>query len=63
MQLSGQAARLTELSAGERKRDAAEQLSRDYNESLHGLERDVSKLKAERDVTAAELEELAAAKK
>jgi len=51
------------LSAGERKRDVAEQMEREYSESLHGLERDVSKLKAERDLTAAEIEELAAAKK
>ncbi|KAF8514203.1 signal transducer [Hysterangium stoloniferum] len=58
VQLSGQAARLTELSAGERKRDIVEQISRDISENLHSLERDLSKLKAERDLTAAEVEEL-----
>jgi Rho-type GTPase-activating protein 1/2 len=63
VQLSGQAARLTELSAGERKRDVVEQMSRDMSASLHGLERDLSKLKTERDLTVAEVEELAAAKK
>lgn len=62
VQLSGQAARLTELSAGERKRDVVEQMSRDMSASLHGLERDLSKLKAERDLTVVEVEELAAAK-
>lgn len=63
VQLSGQAARLTELLAEERKRDVAEQLSRDLNENLHGLERHVSKLKAERDLTVAEMEELTSAKR
>jgi Rho-type GTPase-activating protein 1/2 len=62
VQLSGQTARLTALSAGEHKRDVVEQLSRDLSASLHGLERDLSKLKAERDLTVAEVEELAAAK-
>ncbi|KAF8514156.1 hypothetical protein JB92DRAFT_2920340 [Gautieria morchelliformis] len=62
VQLSGQTARLTELSAGEHKRDVVEQWSRDLSANLHGLERDLSKLKAERDLTVAEVEELAAAK-
>lgn len=62
VQLSGQAALLTELSAGERKRDVAEKISRDISENLHGLERDLSKLKAERDLTAAEVEELVSVK-
>lgn len=62
IQLSGQAARLTELSAGKRKLDVAEQMSRDMSASLHGLERDLSRLKAERDLTVAEVEELTVAK-
>lgn len=63
VQLSGQAARLTELSAGRRKLDVVEQMSRDMSASLHGLERDLSRLKAERDLTVAEVEELAVVKK
>jgi hypothetical protein len=62
VQLSGQAARLTELSADGRKREVVEQMSRDMSADLHGLERDLSKLKAERDLTVAEVEELAASK-
>jgi hypothetical protein len=33
-------------------------MSRDISENLYGLERDLSKLKAERDLTVAEVEEL-----
>jgi len=35
-----------------------ELLSRDLNENLHGLQHDVAKLKVERDLTLAEMEEL-----
>lgn len=62
VQLSGQTAQLTELLAEERKRDVVKQISRDMNEDLHGLERHISKLKAERDLTVAEVEELVSAK-
>jgi len=58
VQLSGQAARLTAMSAEDRRRDMMEQMSKDLSENLHGLERDVSKLKVERDMTLAEVEEL-----
>ncbi len=55
--LSGQFARVT----GEtRRQEAQKQLSREMSDNLSLLERDLSKLKAERDMTIAEVEELAA---
>ncbi|KIJ49481.1 hypothetical protein M422DRAFT_160632, partial [Sphaerobolus stellatus SS14] len=60
--LSDQTMQLSALAAGERKREGAEQISREYSESLHGLERDLSKLKAERDLMEAEIEELVGVK-
>jgi hypothetical protein len=58
LQLATQSAELTALNATQRKRDLMEKLSKDMSDSLHGLERDLSKLKAERDLTLAEVEEL-----
>jgi Rho-type GTPase-activating protein 1/2 len=58
LQLATQSAELTALNANQRKRDLMEKLSKDMSDSLHGLERDLSKLKAERDLTLAEVEEL-----
>lgn len=58
VQLSGQAARLTALSAEHRRQEMMEQMSRDLNKNLGLLEKDVSKLKVERDMTLAEVEEL-----
>ena len=58
--LSGQVARST----GEtRRHEAQKQLSREMSDNLSLLERDLSKLKAERDMTMAEVEELAAKKR
>lgn len=63
VQLTGQTARLTHYYADDKRREMMETLSKDLNENLNGLERDVSKLKVERDLTLAEVEELAATKK
>lgn len=56
--LSGQAVRLTALSGDSRRQELRQQLSKDLNDSLSGLEQDLSRLKVERDVTLAEMEEL-----
>jgi Rho-type GTPase-activating protein 1/2 len=62
LQLSAQMAQLTALSADQRKQEFLEKMSKDMSENLHGLEKDLSKLKAERDLTLAEMEELASTK-
>ncbi|KAJ4468172.1 signal transducer [Lentinula aciculospora] len=56
--LSGQAARLTALTGDSRRQELRQQMSKELHENLNGLERDLSKLKAERDVALAEVEEL-----
>lgn len=56
--LSGQAARLTTLSGDNRRQELREQMSKDLHENLSGLEHDLSRLKVERDLTLAEVEEL-----
>ena len=61
--LSGQAARLTVLSEDRRRQELRQQLSKELNENLSGLEHDLSRLKVERDVTLAEVEELSANKR
>lgn len=61
--LSGQAARLTAISGESRKQEAQKALSRDLSDSLSVLQRDLSKLKVERDMTLAEVEELSASKR
>ncbi|KAH7108287.1 RhoGAP-domain-containing protein [Auriculariales sp. MPI-PUGE-AT-0066] len=62
-QLHGQNARLTHFTADEKKRELQELLSKDLNSNLDGLQRDVSKLMVERDLTLAEVEELSASKR
>ncbi|KIK67054.1 hypothetical protein GYMLUDRAFT_238398 [Collybiopsis luxurians FD-317 M1] len=59
--LSGQAARLTALTGDSRRQELRQKMSKELHENLNGLERDLSKLKVERDVTLAEVEELTAA--
>ncbi|KAG8884144.1 hypothetical protein FRB97_005127 [Tulasnella sp. 331] len=59
VQLSGQAARLTALSAEHRRQEMMEQMTKDLTANLSGLEKDVSKLAVERDMALAEVEELA----
>lgn len=61
--LSGQAARLTALSGDSRKKELHQQMSKELNASLTGLEHDLSKLMVERDMTLAEVEELSASKR
>jgi type II secretory pathway component PulJ len=61
--LSGQAAKLTALSGENNRREARRQLSEELSKNLTQLERDLSKLKAERDVTLAEVEELCFSKR
>ncbi|KAG8970902.1 hypothetical protein FRC05_011670 [Tulasnella sp. 425] len=58
VQLSGQAARLTAMSAEHRRQEMMEQMSKDLSSNLGILEKDVSKLKVERDMALAEVEEL-----
>lgn len=60
--LSGQAARLTALSGDSRRQELRQQLTKDLHNNLSGLEQDLSKLKVQRDMTLAEVEELAAGK-
>lgn len=60
--LSGQAARLTALSGDSRRQEVRQQISKELNDSLSGLEQNLSRLKVERDVTLAEVEELSATK-
>ncbi|KIJ68054.1 hypothetical protein HYDPIDRAFT_107662 [Hydnomerulius pinastri MD-312] len=60
--LSGQAAKLTSLTGENNRQEARRQLSQELSKNLDQLERDLSKLKAERDVTLAEVEELCSSK-
>ncbi|TFK75276.1 RhoGAP-domain-containing protein [Pluteus cervinus] len=60
--LSGQAARLTALSSESRRHELRQQHTKELHENLSGLEQDLSKLKVERDMTLAEVEELSASK-
>lgn len=61
--LSGQAAKLTALTGETSRREARRQLSEELSKNLDRLEKDLSKLKAERDVTLAEVEELCSSKR
>ena len=63
IELSGQAARITALSSDERRREVQKQLTKEMSDNLTGLEQDLSKLKVERDMTLAEVEELSASKR
>lgn len=60
--LSGQAARLTALSGDSRRQELRQKVTREMDERLSGLEQDLSKLKVQRDMTLAEVEELNTAK-
>ena len=61
--LSGQAARLTALSGDNRRQEIRQKATREMDERLSGLQQDLSKLKVERDMTLAEVEELNTAKR
>ncbi|KAG8834708.1 hypothetical protein FRC17_007614 [Serendipita sp. 399] len=58
LQISSQTAQITTLAAEQRKRELMEKMSHDMNENLHGLEKHLSQLQVERDLTLAEVEEL-----
>ena len=58
VQLSGQAARLTAMSAESRRQEMMEQMSRDLSANLGTLEREMSKLQVARDLALAEVDEL-----
>ncbi|KII92259.1 hypothetical protein PLICRDRAFT_37049 [Plicaturopsis crispa FD-325 SS-3] len=60
--LSGQAARLTAIAGETKRQELRQQMSEDMSSNLDGLERDLSQLKVQRDMTLAEVEELAASK-
>ncbi|KAG2135490.1 RhoGAP-domain-containing protein [Suillus clintonianus] len=60
--LTGQAAKLTALNGEEKRSETRRQVSQDLAKKLDQLEHDLSHLKAERDMTLAELEELCASK-
>ncbi|KAG2043371.1 hypothetical protein BDR03DRAFT_989680 [Suillus americanus] len=60
--LSGQAAKLTALNGEANRSETRRQLSQDLAKKLDLLEHDLSHLKAERDMTLAELEELCTSK-
>ena len=57
-QLHNQNARLSVISGDERRQENLRRRSQDLASSLTGLEKDISKLKAQRDITLAEVEEL-----
>ena len=61
--LSGQAAKLTAMSGEDRRRELRQQMSKELNDNLSGLEHDLSRLKLERDITLAEMEELSSTKR
>ncbi|TDL26247.1 RhoGAP-domain-containing protein [Rickenella mellea] len=63
VELSGQTARLTAMSGDDRRRELQQQMTKELSDNLGDLERDVSKLRVERDMTLAEVEELSASKR
>ena len=61
--LSGQAARITALSGQGRREEQHKQLINDLRENINTLEHDVAKLKVDRDVALAEMEEIASSRR
>jgi Rho-type GTPase-activating protein 1/2 len=61
--LSGQVARITAMSSDSRREELRQQLSKELNDNLSGLELNLSRLRVERDMTLAEVEELSAMKR
>ena len=61
--LSSQAVRLKAMSGETKKQEAQKQLSQELSDSLSTLERYLSKLKVERDMALAEVEELSASRR
>lgn len=60
--LSGQAARLTTVSGEVKRQTMRQQQTKDLGNNLDEMERNLSKLRVERDMTLAEVEELSATK-
>ncbi|KAH8107975.1 RhoGAP-domain-containing protein [Cristinia sonorae] len=60
--LSGQAVQLTAISGETKRQETQRKLSRQMSDDLTVLERSLSKLKVERDLTLAEMDELSATK-
>jgi Rho-type GTPase-activating protein 1/2 len=60
--LSGQTARMTAMQNATKKQEVQQQLSEQLTTSITGLSSEMSKLKVERDMTLAEVEELSASK-
>jgi hypothetical protein len=61
--LSGQAARLTTLSGEHLQQELRQKMSKDLSDNLDRLEKDISKLSVERDMTLAEVQELSSSKR
>ena len=61
--LSGQAVRLAAASGETLRQETQKQLSQELTDNLSNLERSLSKLKLERDLALAEVEELSASKR
>jgi hypothetical protein len=62
-QVHTQTARLSVISGDERRQETMKRRSQDLASSLSGLERDISRLRAQRDMSVAEVEELEARRK
>ncbi|CDZ98300.1 Chimaerin and related Rho GTPase activating proteins [Phaffia rhodozyma] len=62
-QMHGQTARLSLLDADQKRQDSIARRSRELTENMVGLEKDISKLRAERDLALAEVEELSTSSK
>jgi hypothetical protein len=62
-QVHDKTARLSLVASDERRQANLQRRSRDLATNLSGLEKDISKLKAERDMTLAEVQELEATKR
>ncbi|KAL6305221.1 hypothetical protein BKA93DRAFT_237913 [Sparassis latifolia] len=60
--LSGQAVRLSAISGESKRHEAQKQLSRELSDNLSTLEKSLSQLKVERDMTLAEVEQLSASR-
>ena len=60
--LSGQAVRLTTISGEVKKQELRQQMTQELSDNLDELEGNLSKLKVERDMALAEVEELSASK-
>ncbi|TBU61671.1 RhoGAP-domain-containing protein [Dichomitus squalens] len=60
--LSGQAVRLTAITGDSKRQEAQRQLAQERTDQMSTLERDLSKLKVERDMTLAEVEQLSASR-